>query len=100
MSVTCSESSDGRVITISVNGRFDFAMHQEFLLAYKGHPRGEKEYVVDLEKAEYLDSSALGMLLQLRDHGVPSGEVKLVNGSQGVREILRIANFDKLFKVA
>lgn len=100
MSITSSVSGDGKVVTISVSGRFDFAMHQQFRLAYKDHPCGEKEFVVDLQKAEYLDSSALGMLLQLREYGVKSGEVELVNGNQGVCEILRIANFDKLFKVA
>jgi anti-anti-sigma factor len=100
MSITSSESSDGTVVTISVDGRFDSAVHQQFMLAFKDHPRGEKEFVVDLENAEYMDSSALGMLLQLRDHGARSGEVKLVNGNKGIREILHIANFDKLFKVA
>jgi len=100
MSITSSLSSDGKVVTINVGGRFDFALHQQFLLAYKEHPRGEKEFVVDLEHADYMDSSALGMLLQLRDYGMKSGEVRLVNGNQGIREILRIANFDKLFAVA
>ncbi|MGB5612000.1 MAG: hypothetical protein WBM67_05035 [Sedimenticolaceae bacterium] len=42
----------------------------------------------------------MGMLLQLREHGHKGREVELVNGNQGVKEILRIANFEKLFKVA
>jgi len=100
MSVSSSVSDDGKVVTISVGGRFDFAIHQQFMLAYKEYPRGEKSFVVDLEKADYLDSSALGMLLQLREHGEPTGMVELSNGNQGIQEILRIANFDKLFKVA
>jgi anti-anti-sigma factor len=100
MSVKSSVSSDGMVVTIDVDGRFDFAVHQQFMLAYKEHPRGEKCFVVDLQDAEYMDSSALGMLLQLRDHGTRACEVQLVNGNPGILEILRIANFDKLFKVA
>ena len=100
MPVSSSESSDGNVVTIHVDGRFDFAVHQDFMQAYKGYDRGEKQFVVDLKKAEYLDSSALGMLLQLRDHGRKGSDVELRNSNDGVREILRIANFDKLFKVA
>ena len=100
MSITSSVSGDGRVVTISVAGRFDFAVHQQFMLAYKEYPRGEKCFVVDLEKAEYMDSSALGMLLQLRDHGQQADRVELINGNPGIREILHIANFDKLFRVA
>lgn len=98
MAVTTTES--GNVVTIHVKGRFDFGVHQEFLRAYKGFPKGEKKFVVDLETAEYMDSSAMGMLLQLREHGNRNETVELVNGSEGIREILRIANFDKLFKVA
>ena len=100
MSVTTSVSDDGKIVTINVDGRFDFAVHQQFLLAYKEHPRGEKCFVVNLQGAEYMDSSALGMLLQLRDHGTNACDVELVNGNEGILEILRIANFDKLFKVA
>ena len=66
----------------------------------KEHPRGEKGFVVDLKNAEYMDSSAMGMLLQLRDYGAKDQSMQLVNGNDGVREIPRIANFDKLFKIA
>jgi anti-anti-sigma factor len=100
MSITTSLSDDGNVVTIHINGRFDFSTHQEFLRAYKAYPRGERAYVIDLKNAEYMDSSAMGMLLQLRDYGAKERPMELVNGNDGVREILRIANFDKLFKVA
>lgn len=100
MSITSSESSDGKKVTIHVSGRFDFAAHQEFLRAYKQHPRGEKAFAVDLKNTEYMDSSAMGMLLQLRDYGAKDQAMELINGNEGVREILRIANFDKIFKVA
>ena len=99
MSITSSVSDTGAEVTIQVSGRFDFATHQEFMRAYKEHPRGEKRYVVDLKNAEYLDSSAMGMLLQLREYG-NGEEVKILNGNEAIREILRIANFDKLFAIA
>ncbi|MCB1787389.1 MAG: STAS domain-containing protein [Chromatiaceae bacterium] len=100
MSITSSVSSDGAVVTIYVTGHFDFASHQEFMRAYKQHPRGEKSFVVDLKHAEYMDSSAMGALLQLREYGVKGRPTEVVNSSDGVREILRIANFDKIFKIS
>ena len=100
MSITTSQSDDGKTVTIHVSGRFDFAVHQDFLQAYKQHPRGEKTFVVDLKNTDYMDSSAMGMLLQLRDYGMKDKATQLVNGNDGVREILRIANFDKIFDVA
>jgi len=99
MSVTASESSDNTKVTIKVSGRFDFSCHQEFSAAYKAFPKGEREFVVDLSATEYMDSSSMGMLLQLKEYSHPSKQVSLANGNDGVREILRIANFDKLFDI-
>ena len=99
MSVTVTESDNGQVV-IKVAGRFDFSCHQEFIAGYKSFPKGEKRFVVDLAGTEYMDSSAMGMLLQLRDYGDNASGVSRVNGKEGVMEILRIANFDKLFKIA
>lgn len=100
MSITTSESGSSGKVTIHVSGRFDFAAHQEFMRAYKQHPRGEKAFAVDLKDTDYMDSSAMGMLLQLRDYAAKDKPMELVNSNDGVREILRIANFDKIFKVA
>lgn len=101
MGITSTESGDGTQVTIFVSGRFDFATHQEFSKAYKQYPKGERTYIVDLSSADYMDSSAMGMLLQLREYSDKgAGGVTLANGNEGVKEILRIANFDKLFNVA
>ena len=100
MSITTTESADGTQVTILISGRFDFAMHQDFSKAYKQYPKGEKAYKVDLAEAEYMDSSAMGMLLQLREYSdKEAGGVTLANGNEGVKEILRIANFDRLFSM-
>lgn len=100
MSIASTLSKDGGTVTIQVNGRFDFSTHQEFLKVYKQYAKGEKRFVVDLKSADYLDSSALGMLLQLRDHSSRAAEVRLVNSSDVIQDILRIANFDRLFQLA
>ena len=99
MSVNTVESQDNSEVVIKVSGRFDFSCHQEFTESYKAHPPGSKCYVVDLSQAEFTDSSAMGMLLQLREYGDKSAGVSLVNGSDSVKGILRIANFDKLFTI-
>lgn len=100
MAISSTESDDGKVVTIHVSGRFDFAAHEAFLQSYRAYARGEKRYVVDLSDADYLDSSAMGMLLQLREYSENASDVELMNGNDTVRELLEIANFDKLFKVA
>ena len=98
MAVTSEVSEDGSKLTIAIKGRFDFGSHQTFRDAYERFYKVPQIYVVDLKDTTYMDSSALGMLLLLRDHaGGDSSEVQVVNSNSDVRKILAISNFDKLF---
>ncbi|MGE8189132.1 STAS domain-containing protein [Pseudomonas sp. NPDC086278] len=101
MSVVTEVSQDGQKLTISIKGRFDFAKHQEFRESYEGLSRKPESIEVNLKDATYLDSSALGMLLLLRDHaGGDNSDIRVVNSSSDVRKILAISNFDKLFDIS
>jgi anti-anti-sigma factor len=99
MSITSLLSNDEMTVTIKVAGRFDFSTHQDFVQSYKGFAKGEKSFVVDLAGTEYMDSSAMGMLLQLREYSRPGEQVVLSNGNQAVTDVLEIANFGKLFAI-
>ena len=99
MSVVSEVSPDGQKLTISIKGRFDFAKHQEFRQSYED--RNLNAVVVDLKDATYLDRTALGMLLLLRDHaGGDHSDIRVVNSSIDVKKILAISNFDKLFDIS
>ncbi|MGO3999801.1 MULTISPECIES: STAS domain-containing protein [Pseudomonas] len=102
MSVITEVSPDGLKLTIAIKGRFDFAKHQELRASYETIDRCPgSSVVVDLKDVTYLDSSALGMLLLLRDHaGGGESDVCLINSSSNVRKILAISNFDKLFDIS
>ncbi len=98
MTVQSQPSEDGRGLTISVQGRFDFSAHKEFRASYVETEVGR--FVVDLADATYLDSSALGMLLLLRDHaGGDDADIEIVNCNTEVRKILTISNFEQLFEI-
>ncbi|OYQ04298.1 anti-anti-sigma factor [Pseudomonas mandelii] len=101
MSVHTETSQEGKKLTISIKGRFDFAKHQEFRESYENLQPKPESFEVDLKDATYLDSSALGMLLLLRDHaGGDTAEVQVVNSNSDVRKILGISNFEQIFDVA
>ncbi|HCF3892133.1 TPA: anti-anti sigma factor HsbA [Pseudomonas aeruginosa] len=101
MAITALPSADGQELTIQIQGRFDFGAHQDFRDAYERVAITPRRYVVDLRNATYLDSSALGMLLLLRDHaGGENAQISLANCSPEVRKILAISNFERLFKIS
>lgn len=92
---------DSGVLHIKIGGRFDFGVHNEFRDAVKLAETGVQKIVVDMSLTEYLDSSALGMLLVLRDKiGGDRNAVQITGARAEVKKILEIANFDKLFAVA
>jgi anti-anti-sigma factor len=101
MTITSQTSFDGETLTIRVDGAFDFRCHAEFRRSYEALTPRPRQIVVDLAGAEYLDSSALGMLLLLRQFAGGDGRsVTLANARPTVSKILGVANFGKLFKVA
>ena len=100
MAITSLPSDDGQELTIHIQGRFDFGAHQAFRDSYERVNITPKRYIVDLDHTTYLDSSALGMLLLLRDHaGGDHAQISLVNCNADVRKILAISNFEQLFKI-
>lgn len=96
MSVTSNQSPEGTYV-ISIAGRFDFSCHPEFRSAFAGLGPG-KDVTVDFSATTYIDSAALGMLLLLRDRVGDARHVHLVNCKGQPDQVLRIANFHKLFR--
>ena len=85
---------------IKIAGDFTFAMQQDFRKAYQDLSRS-LSYVVDLQNTKYMDSSALGMLLMLRDHaGGDNASISLVNCNPTVSQILKISNLNRLFSIS
>lgn len=101
MAVTVQRTADNRTVRIQIMGRFDFRAHAEFRDAYRKTGQPGDRYVVDLDRTEYLDSSALGMLLLLREAaGDDSAHVEIINCRPGIRRIFTIARFEQLFTIA
>ena len=100
MPITSKLSPDGAELAIAVEGRFDFSVHQEFRKAYETSRGRPRKFRVDMRHANYLDSSALGMLLLLRDHaGGDEADILIVNCNDAVKNILTVSNFDQLFTI-
>ncbi len=98
MPVEVHKDSSKSELKIKVSGRFDFSMHQDFRKVSEQDAVGVKSIIIDLGRTEYVDSSALGMLLVLRDKVSDNqAAIRIINAAPDVKKILQIANFDKLF---
>ncbi len=100
MGITARTSEDGSELKIGIDGRFDFSSHQDFRQAYENTKSDLVSYIVDMNATTYLDSSALGMLLLLRDHaGGDHANIRIINCNEDVKKILTISNFEQLFEI-
>lgn len=101
MSISSTVTGDGREATIRISGRFDFSQNQEFRSVLEGAGANVEKFVVDLRETDYVNSSALGMLLVLRDKvGGQKERVRIVNVNPDVKKISTIANFGQMFAIA
>lgn len=95
-------TTEGSTAKLHIRGRFDFNVHRIFKEAYD--PLLQQEEITTLEinlaEVEYLDSSALGMLLLVRERAdAVNKPVVLAQPNPTVAQILDIANFKRLFTI-
>ena len=99
MGLTVTQSEDGTEFVIKIEGRFDFHVHAEFRDSYCNLPSTTK-FVIDLEETSFMDSSAMGMLLLLREFvGGTDDMIRLINTPADIKKSLSISNLDKLLCV-
>ncbi|NRB39235.1 MAG: STAS domain-containing protein [Pseudomonadales bacterium] len=86
--------------TIQIGPKFDFDATREFREAYEfDEAKKHNIYNVDFRDTEYMDSSGLGMLLNMRDFLDDAVEINLINCRSQVKKVLMISRFDKKFTI-
>lgn len=87
---------------ITMSGRFDFKVHRDFKDAYAPLLDDAAVHGIDIElsKVDYIDSSALGMLMLLHERAKSANKtVGLLNASCAVSQMLEVSNFDRIFNI-
>ena len=90
------------VARVSMSGRFDFHVHREFKDVYTALLVNDAvcEIEVEMSDVDYLDSSALGMLILLNERAKEAKKsITLLNASSVVAQVLDVANFSKIFNI-
>ena len=99
MAISGSSNDGGNTVSIKIDGRFDFNAHHDFRNIYRNE-KSDAAYNIDMSSTDYIDSSALGMLLLLREHaGNESAKITIAGCSEDIKKIFSISNFEKLFTI-
>ncbi|GLR71487.1 STAS domain-containing protein [Agaribacter marinus] len=89
--------------SLSIPERFDFGYHKEFTEQYQRilNEGGISDIALDFTKVSYLDSSALGMMVLFQKKAKSQNiSVRIRGARESAKEILLIANFDRLFDIS
>lgn len=93
---------DGSTATVFLQGSLSFRSYPDFKAATQPHLESPaiQALHIDLAAVEYLDSSALGMILHLKQKtDAVSKEVVLTRPSSPVATVLKVVNFGKFLRI-
>lgn len=95
------EKKSSDEVQIVLDEVFDFKKAEEFRLAYEGVVcAGVKIVTINFSSARYMDSSGLGMLLNVQSYFKDRNiVVALANPNEQIRKIFSISNFDRRFTI-
>jgi len=100
MGVELKSGSGSSEAIIVISGRFDFSMNSDFRKILADSAETAVKYTIDMGAVEDIDSSALGMLLLLRDKaGGDAANIDIVKCNPDIVEMLRMANFQSMFNI-
>ena len=99
--ITLSEQDNGYFI-INLDETFDFESHKDFRnMIKKIVVENAKKLSIDFAKVEYIDSSALGMMMLARhETETIKCELTIINLKEGhAKNVLNLVKFDQMFKI-
>lgn len=100
MSVKSNILKQENTLEVLVEGVFNFDLLNEFRAAYDSEEKKFPNYIVNLQATTSLDSSALGMLLNMkRTLNKGDRDIRIINCQPQVKKILLISRFDKKFQI-
>ncbi len=101
MSINVQNVQEGDPVIV-LGERFDFGSVDQFRHSYeslKGMKR--KSLIIDFKSTRYMDSSALGMLINARSFFKDDEiKIRIVNANDQIKKIFSISRFDTKFDIA
>ncbi len=100
MAIVSTVGDSNKDVLIKVSDRFDFSQYKVFRDSYCDSNVAGTAFRLDLSAANYMDSSALGMLLLLKEHADKiNGKIVIERPNDSINKILEIAQFHHLMEI-
>jgi anti-anti-sigma factor len=89
------------VLTISISGRFNSCLVQEFRDVFREIDGQKKSIVIDLADAEYIDSAALGLMIHMKKKLKQSNveTIRVINSNARIRKVFSTMKFENMFDI-
>ncbi len=97
--MTVKTHTQDNQLVIQLPEKFDFDFHNEFRKSYTNRD-DYRTVLLDMKHTQYMDSSALGMMLQLREAMGNESVISIKNVNPSILNVLKIAKFDSLFSIS
>lgn len=97
MTIRKLESSNPDTIVLKVNGSFGIDRALELRRLYKNFVG--KELILDFEECTQIDSTGLGLLLNLRKNLPQEVTIKLTKCPKQMAKVLAITRFSRFFEI-
>lgn len=86
-------------LKVYIVGRFDYAMIDEFRDSYTGVMDKSMDISLDFSQTEHIDSSALGMVLNMKNYLEKEDRViQIKNCKPNLMKLFTMAHFERKFK--
>jgi len=88
------------MVTVELSGDVDIAVKDDLRARLEAAAEQSDSVDIDLSKVDYADSTALGLIIALRNRlRERGGTVRLVNPSERMRKLLNYAGLDRAFEI-
>lgn len=98
MAKICVELDQAR-LTVFIVGRFDYDIVDDFRDSYTSLFDSDLNISLDLSKTDHIDSSALGMILNMKSHLKKEDQaIEIKNCKPNLMKLFSMAHFERKFK--
>ncbi len=86
-------------LTVFIVGRFDYDIVDEFRDSYTSLFDSDLNISLDLSQTDHIDSSALGMILNMKSHLKKEDQaIEIKNCKPNLMKLFSMAHFERKFK--